>query len=58
MIKQKQLYVKGLDEINDLKKEILEAMIENENTEEEIEQRFMMRQLKRIDNRIVKSRKR
>ena len=50
--------MKGLDEINDLKKEILEAMIENENTEEEIEQRFMMRQLKRIDNRIVKSRKR
>ena len=50
--------MKGLDEINDLKKEILEEMIENENTEEEIEQRFMMRQLKRIDNRIVKSRKR
>ena len=29
---------KRLDEINDLKMEILEMMIENENTEEEIEQ--------------------
>ena len=38
LIKQKQLYEKRLDEINDLKMEILEVMIENENTEEEIEQ--------------------
>ena len=38
LIKQKQLYEKRLDEINNLKMEILEAMIENENTEEEIEQ--------------------
>ena len=38
LIKQKQLYEKYLDEINDLKMEILEAMIENKNTEEEIEQ--------------------
>ena len=30
--------MKGLDEINDLKMEILEAMIENKNNEEEIEQ--------------------
>ena len=37
LIKQKQLYEKRLDEINSLKMEILEAMIENENTEEEIE---------------------
>ena len=29
---------KRLDEINDLKMEILETMIEKENTEEEIEQ--------------------
>ena len=29
---------KRLDEINDLKMEILEMMIQNENTEEEIEQ--------------------
>ena len=38
LIKQKQLYEKRLDEINSLKMEILEAMIKNENTEEEIEQ--------------------
>ena len=38
LIKQKQLYEKRLDEINSLKMEIIEAMIENENTEEEIEQ--------------------
>ena len=38
LIKQKQLYEKRLDEIKSLKMEILEAMIENENTEEEIEQ--------------------
>ena len=38
LIKQKQLYEKRLDEINSSKMEILEAMIENENTEEEIEQ--------------------
>ena len=38
LIKQKQLYEKRLDKINSLKMEILEAMIENENTEEEIEQ--------------------
>ena len=30
--------MKGLDEIIDLKMEIIEVMIENENTEEEIEQ--------------------
>ena len=33
-----QLYEKLLDEINNLNMEILETMIENENTEEEIEQ--------------------
>ena len=38
LIKQKQLYKKRLEEINSLKMEILEAMIKNENTEEEIEQ--------------------
>ena len=38
LIKQKQLYEKHLDEFNDLKMEILEAMIKSENTEEEIEQ--------------------
>ena len=38
LIKQKQLCEKRLDEINSLKMEILEAMIESENTEEEIEQ--------------------
>ena len=37
LIQQKQLYQKRLDKINSLKMEILEAMIENENTEEEIE---------------------
>ena len=56
LIKQKQLYKKRLEEINSLKMEILEAMIKNENTEEEIEQwtenhkqqlRFTMRKLKR-----------
>ena len=56
LIKQKQLYKKRSDEINSLKMEILEAMIKNENTEEEIEQwtenhkqqlRFTMRKLKR-----------
>ena len=36
LIKQKQLYKKRLDEINNLKIEILEAMLENENTEEKI----------------------
>ena len=40
LIKQKQLYEKRLDETNDLKMKILEVMIENENTEEEIEQRM------------------
>ena len=38
LIKQKQLQEKRLDEINNLMMEILEAMIENENTEEEIQQ--------------------
>ena len=38
LIKQKQLYEKLLDEINDLKMGILETMIENKSTEEEIEQ--------------------
>ena len=38
LIKQKQLYEKRLNEINDLKMEILDVMIENENTKEEIEQ--------------------
>ena len=38
LIKQKELHKKRLDEINNLKMEILEAMIKNENTEEEIEQ--------------------
>ena len=38
LIKQKQLYEKRLYEINDLKMETLKVMIENENTEEEIEQ--------------------
>ena len=38
LIKQKQLQQKRLDEINNLMMEILEAMIENENTEEEIQQ--------------------
>ena len=38
LIQQKQLYQKRLDKINSSKMEILEAMIENENTEEEIEQ--------------------
>ena len=38
LIKQKQLYEKRLDEMNSLKMEILEAMIQNENTKEEIEQ--------------------
>ena len=38
LIKSKQLYEKRLDEINNLKMEILEEMIKNENTAEEIEQ--------------------
>ena len=38
LIKQKQLYEERLKEIKDLKIEILEAMIGNKNTEEEIEQ--------------------
>ena len=37
LIQQKQLYEKRLDKINSSKMEILEALIENENTEEEIE---------------------
>ena len=41
LIKQKQLYEKRLDEINNLKIEILEAMAEKKNTEEEL--RFTMR---------------
>ena len=36
LIKQKQLYKKRLDETNNLKIEILVAMLENENTEEKI----------------------
>ena len=49
LIQQKQLYEKRLDKINSSKMEILEALIENENTEEEIEQqlRCTIRQLKR-----------
>ena len=46
LIKQKQLYQKPSDEINNLKMENLEAMIENENTKEEIEQ-WTENQLKR-----------
>ena len=38
LIKQKLLYEKRLDEINDLNMKILEVMLENENTEKEIEQ--------------------
>ena len=38
LIKQKQLYEKRLDEINNLKMEILETMIKNEHTEHELEQ--------------------
>ena len=38
LIKQKQLQEKRFDEINNLMMGILEAMIENENTEEEIQQ--------------------
>ena len=41
LIKQKQLYEKCLDEIKNLKIEILEAMAEKKNTEEEL--RFTMR---------------
>ena len=41
LIKQKQLYEKRLDEIKNLKIEILEAMAEKKNTEEEL--RFTMR---------------
>ena len=33
LIKQKLLYEKRLDEINDLNMKILEVMLENENTE-------------------------
>ena len=38
LIKQKQLYEKCLDEINNLKMEILETMIKNEHTEEKLGQ--------------------
>ena len=41
LIKQKQLYEKRLDEIKNLKMEILEAMVEIKNTKEEL--RFTMR---------------
>ena len=41
LIKQKQLYEKRLDEIKNLKIEILEAMAEKKNTEEEL--RFTIR---------------
>ena len=62
LIKQKQLYEKRLDEINSLKMEILEAMIENKNTEEEIEQwtenhkaavAIYDAQIEEIENRII-----
>ena len=62
LIKQKQLYEKCLDEINSLKMEILEAMIENKNTEEEIEQwtenhraavAIYDAQIEEIENRII-----
>ena len=61
LIKQKQLYEKRLDEMNSLKMEILEAMIQNENTKEEIEQwtenhraavAIYDAQIEKIDNRI------
>ena len=61
LIKQKQLYEKRLDEMNSLKMEILEAMIQNENTKEEIEQwtenhraavAIYAAQIEEIDNRI------
>ena len=67
LIKQKQLYKKRSDEINSLKMEILEAMIKNENTEEEIEQwtenhkqqlRFTMRKLKRSKTESLRYRER
>ena len=62
LIKQKQLYEKRLDEINSLKMKILEAMIENKNTEEEIEQwtenhkaavAIYDAQIEEIENRII-----
>ena len=62
LIKQNQLYDKRLDEINDLKMEILEAMTEKGNTEEEIEQwtenhraavAIYDAQIEGIENRIV-----
>ena len=62
LIKQKQLYEKRLDKINSLKMEILEAMIKNENTEEEIEQwtendrtavAIYDAQIEEIENRII-----
>ena len=62
LIKQKQFYEKCLDEINSLKMEILEAMIENKNTEEEIEQwtenhraavAIYDAQIEEIENRII-----
>ena len=62
LIKQKQLYEKCLDEINSLKMEILEAVIENKNTEEEIEQwtenhraavAIYDAQIEEIENRII-----
>ena len=62
LIKQKQLYENRLDEINSLKMKILEAMIENENTEEEIEQwtenhraavAIYDAQIEEIENRII-----
>ena len=37
-LNKKKLYEKRLDEINDFKMVLLEAMIENKNTEEEIKQ--------------------
>ena len=46
LIKQNQLYQKPSDEIKNLKMENLEAMIESENTKEEIEQ-WTENQLKR-----------
>ena len=64
LIKQKQLYEKRLDKINSLKMEILEAMIKNENIEEEIEQwtendrtavAIYNAQIEEIENRIITS---
>ena len=63
LIKQKQLYEKRLDEISSLNMEILNAMIESKNTEEEIVQwtenhhraagAIYNVQIEEIENRII-----